>query len=117
MIPWFVVRQVSSYAEVTMAGLAVSYSIQIARELTKIAVALPGAPVKPGDIIRFPFGTTSFLRRPKPYGSFEVAANLSEMGIQTEATEDTEPDPYVFASVRGSDSSFSADGEGNVTAG
>lgn len=92
-----------------MAGLAVEYSKQIARELTKVAVSPPGFPASPGDLIVFPMGRVGLLRRERPYGSFNVVGTLEDLGIRTTVREDADPDPYIFATRGGSDISFNND--------
>jgi hypothetical protein len=96
-----------------MAGLEVEYSKQIARELTLIAVCLPGAPVSCGDIITFPHGQSGIwpFRKPAPYGSFTPISSLSNLGVAVETSEpDTDSDPYIFASRRVVDVAFDLSG-------
>ncbi|UHO40601.1 hypothetical protein H5J24_11955 [Chryseobacterium capnotolerans] len=44
-------------------SLQIKYSTEIAKELGKIAVYLPGEIIEVGDIIKFPYGKTGFLKK------------------------------------------------------
>lgn len=95
-----------------MAGLQIEYSKEIARELTKIAVVLPGSPVRIGDVLYFPFGRGGIwpFRKAKPRGSFDIVSDLSSMGMEFDLNPpDTEPDPYIFSSRGAVDVNFVAD--------
>lgn len=94
-----------------MSGLEIEYSRELAKELTKIAVVLPGQPVEVGDIIKFPFGKTGIFKTVRvPYGSFEHISNLKSLGISY--TESKSPrnksNPYFYASKNSVDPKFSA---------
>ncbi len=94
-----------------MSSLMIKYSKEIARELTEIAVVLPGAPVKLGDIIHFRYGTTGFpFYKPSPRGKFEVISGLQYLGISPEISEpDPNPDSYFYSSKRSVKVRFDAD--------
>jgi hypothetical protein len=84
-----------------MSGLQIQYSKEVARELTKIAVCLPGAPVSVGDVIFFPFGQSGVwpFRKAAPRGAFNLISSLSRLGVTAESTgPEEDPDPYIFAS-------------------
>lgn len=72
-----------------MSGLAVQYSKEIAKELAKIAVVLPGEPVEVGQIIYFPFGKKGIwpFRKPAPRGSLNIMTSLTELGISQTKTK------------------------------
>jgi len=103
-----------------MAGLAIQYSKEVARELTEIAVVRPGKPVEIGDIIHFPQGKTGtwFFKKAAPRGSFDVVSSLSELGIDFDlGPEDKSPDPFQFVSRKGVSAEFDANAEGDLGAG
>lgn len=84
-----------------MSGLQIMYSKEVARELTKIAVVLPGAPVEVGQIVHFPFGKRRIwpFRKPAPRGSFNVISTLENLNIQPQiSAPDGNGDPYIFSS-------------------
>ncbi len=86
-----------------MSGLQITYSKEVAKELTKIAVCLPGAPVKIGQIIHFPFGRSGIwpFRKPAPRGAFNLITTLQNLGMQPQETEpDNDGEPYIFSSRR-----------------
>jgi len=104
-----------------MSGLQISYSKEIAKELTKIAVVLPGSPVKVGQIIYFPFGGNRgiwpFLK-PAPRGSFNIVTTLSHLGVKEEASApESDGDPYIFSSRRSVKIDFSLSGTGSSAGG
>lgn len=93
------------------------YSKEIAKELTKIAVVLPGEALKVGQIIHFPFGRKGIwpFKKPAPRGSFNVITSLSELGLAVETSNwKKEPDPYIFASRKSVKIDFSIEGQGTV---
>ncbi len=84
-----------------MSGLQVKYSKEVAKELTKIPVVLPGAPVEVGQIIHFPFGRRGIwpFRKPAPRGAFSVITTLENLKIKPQiGPPDEDGDPYVFSS-------------------
>lgn len=84
-----------------MSGLQIMYSKEIAKELTKIAVVLPGAPVEVGQIIHFPFGKKGIwpLKKTAPYGAFNVITTLENLNVQPQISQpDADGDPYIFSS-------------------
>lgn len=98
-----------------MSGLQIQYSKEVAKELTKIAVCLPGSPVSVGDVIFFPFGKKGIwpFKEPAPLGAFNLITSLTALGVNAaEAAPDKEPDPYIFASrkVVGVDFSLAVEG-------
>lgn len=98
-----------------MAGLQIEYSKEIAKELTKIAVVLPGQKISVGDVITFPFGGSFF--GPKPRGSFELVTTLNNLGINPDMSgDDPDGDPYVFASRKGVEVDFDIDASGGAQA-
>ncbi|MEM8507685.1 MAG: hypothetical protein AAF717_07640 [Bacteroidota bacterium] len=98
-----------------MSGLAVMYSKEIAKELTKIAVVLPGEALEVGQVIHFPFGRKGVwpFRKPAPRGSFNIITSLDKLGIKiTKSKWKKESDPYIFASRKSVkiDANFGAQG-------
>ncbi len=84
-----------------MSGLLIKYSKEIAKELTKIAVVLPGAPIEVGQIIHFPFGKQGilFFKKPVPWGAFNVITTLANLDVTPQiGPPDLDGDPYIFAS-------------------
>lgn len=103
-----------------MAGLQVMYSKEVAKELTKIAVVLPGAPVEVGQIIHFPFGRRGIwpFRKPAPRGAFNVITTLSNLNVTPQISEsDPDGDPYIFSSRRTVKIDADFGGQGNIAAG
>ncbi len=87
-----------------MKSLQLQYSTEIARELGKIAVYLPGEKVTVGDIIRFPFGKRGFLQKVAPLGSFQKITDLNNLGIQNIPMQQSDtPDSYRFCSKQAVD--------------
>lgn len=62
-------------------SLQIKYSKEIAKELGKIAVYLPGEALEVGDIITFPYGKTSLFLRDTPLGSFKKISSLNELEV------------------------------------
>lgn len=90
------------------------YSKELAKELGKIAVYLPGEPIEVGDIITFPFGN-SILGRPRPIGSFKKVTSLKNLGITyPEPTYSNRPDTYRFASKNAVNIEFDLGGSANL---
>lgn len=86
-----------------MSGLQIKYSKEVAKELTKIAVVLPGAPVEVGQIIHFPFGKQGVwpFKKPAPRGAFNVITTLANLNVNPQVSQpDTDGDPYIFSSRR-----------------
>lgn len=86
-----------------MSGLQIKYSKEVAKELTKIAVVLPGAPVEVGQIIHFPFGKQGVwpFKKPAPRGAFNVITTLANLDVIPQiGPPDLDGDPYIFASRR-----------------
>lgn len=78
-------------------SLQIQYSKKIAKELGKVAVNLPGAAIKVGDIVQFPFGKGIF--RTAPFGSFTKITDLKGLGVNYDETENlNSPDSYQFSS-------------------
>jgi len=96
-----------------MSGLAITYSKEIAKELTKIAVVLPGEQLQVGQIIHFPFGRKGIwpFKKPAPRGSFNIITSLSELGLKNikKSSWKKEPDPYIFSSKKSVKIDFSFD--------
>lgn len=88
-------------------SLVKSYCKEISRELGKIPVYLPGAPVQIGDIIEF--GIDGQKR--KPIGTFKHVSDLKSLGVHYDVREDRHPDPYKYASKGGVEISFNADAQ------
>jgi hypothetical protein len=99
-----------------MSGLLIKYSKEIAKELTKIAVVLPGTPVDLGDIINFPFGNKSIFKIPSPTGSFEVINNLNNMKIKPVIDySDKEGDTYIYSSQESVSIEGSSKGKADIS--
>lgn len=99
-----------------MAGLEVMYSKELAKQLTKIGVVLPGDPVNIGDIIVFPHGKKGLwpFRRPAPIGSFHFISSLEKLGVKTQISDpDPDPDTYIFSSRKTVDTDFDFGADGN----
>ncbi|WP_298416836.1 hypothetical protein [uncultured Kordia sp.] len=81
-----------------MSKLQIKYSKEIAKELGKIAVCLPGEQVKVGDIIKFPYGKTLFGKT-RPMGTFKKITSLKKIGIKHDKPIfSNAPDTYYFTS-------------------
>ncbi|WP_027879255.1 hypothetical protein [Mesoflavibacter zeaxanthinifaciens] len=90
-----------------MSKLQIQYSKELAKELGKIAVYLPGEKVNVGDIIAFPFGK-SFLGKPRPLGTFKKITSLQKLNVKyTEPLFSNQPDTYQFSSKNAVDFNFS----------
>jgi len=84
-----------------MSGLQLIYSKEVAKELTKIAVVLPGAPVEVGQIIYFPFGRRGIwpFKKSAPRGAFNIITTLENLGVTSKVSKaDPDGDPYIFSS-------------------
>ncbi|SEE18592.1 hypothetical protein SAMN04487765_1689 [Tenacibaculum sp. MAR_2010_89] len=91
-----------------MPSLQTSYSKEIAKELGKIAVYLPGEEITVGDIIKFPYGKKLF--KSSPTGTFTRVTNLKNLGITyDEPKESVTPDSYQFTSKDSVDIHFNVD--------
>lgn len=103
-----------------MPGLQIIYSKELARELGKTAVVLPGTPVDVGDILYFPDGLKGIwpFRKRVPRGSFSVITRLSNLGVKPPISlPDPAPDPFIFASRKGVDVDFQLSAEGGGATG
>lgn len=95
-----------------MAALQIQYSKDIARELGKIAVYLPGEPVNVGDIITFPYGKTGIFNTKAPLGSFKKITTLKTLGIHHEEPEfSNHPDTYHYTSRKAVDIRYELGGK------
>lgn len=82
-----------------MKSLQIQYSKEVARELGKIAIYLPGEEIAVGDILTFPFGKRGLLKKAAPLGSFQKITNLKNLGVrQPKIQQSTTPDTYRFTS-------------------
>jgi len=91
-----------------MSSLQTSYSKQIAKELGKIAVYLPGEEITVGDIIKFPYGNKLFKNNPT--GTFSRVTNLKKLGVTySKPKESITPDSYQFTSKGSVDVHFNVD--------
>ncbi len=99
-----------------MKSLQIEYSKEIARELGKIAIYLPGEELQIGDIIRFPYGKTSIFKKVNPLGSFIKISSLSHLGITTPPTRKSKsPDSYRFTSKDGVQLQFGATAQASLS--
>ncbi len=81
-----------------MSKLQIKYSKEIAKELGKIAVYLPGEHLAVGDIITFPNGKSVFSKH-KPFGAFKKITSLRKLGVGYDEPEFSRtPDTYHFSS-------------------
>jgi hypothetical protein len=64
-----------------MSKLQIQYSKEIAKNLGKVAVFLPGEHIEVGDIITFPHGK-SLLGVSRPFGTFKKITSLKKIGIK-----------------------------------
>ncbi len=90
-------------------SLQIQYSKQIAKELGKVGVYLPGEDVKVGDIIMFPAGKKGIFKKSVPWGSFIRNTSLQALNIpfvETQPSPDT--NTYEFSSVKSVDSNINA---------
>jgi len=62
-------------------SLQIKYSTEIAKELGKIAVYLPGEIIHVGDIIKFPYGKARFLKKEAPVGAFTKISSLKNLDV------------------------------------
>ncbi|WP_103865708.1 hypothetical protein [Aquimarina sp. I32.4] len=84
-----------------MQSLQIEYSKEVARELGKIAVYLPGEDVAVGDILTFPFGKRGLLNKTAPLGSFQRITSLKNLRIgQPKVRQSESPDSYRFTSKK-----------------
>lgn len=92
-------------------SLHIQYSKEIAKEIGKIAVCLPGEPLKVGDIITFPNGT-SFFGRSRPLGTFKKVTSLENLEVTYKVIKYSKsPDSYQFTSKNSVNSDFQISGE------
>ncbi len=95
-----------------MATLQTQYSKDIARELGKIAVYMPGEDVSVGDIITFPHGKTGIFNKKAPLGSFKKISSLKHLGIHHRIPGlSNTPDTYQFTSQKSVDIHYNLNGE------
>ncbi len=82
-----------------MKSLQIQYSKEVARELGKIAIYLPGEEVEVGDILSFPFGKRGLFQKAAPLGSFQKITSLKNLGIYSMPIQKSKtPDSYRFTS-------------------
>ncbi len=82
-----------------MKSLQIQYSKEVARELGKIAVYLPGEEIEVGDILTFPYGKRGLLQKMAPLESFQKITNLRNLGIDYfKIQKSKSPDTYRFTS-------------------
>lgn len=99
-----------------MKSLQIQYSKEVARELGKIAVYLPGEEIEVGDILTFPYGKKGFLKKTAPLGSFQKITNLKNLGIHTIKTQQSKtPDSYRFTSKQAVQFQFGAGGNADLS--
>ena len=97
-----------------MSKLQLQYSKELARELGKIAVYLPGEQVNIGDIVTFPYGKT-FLGKSRPLGSFKKISSLEALGISfPEPQFSNTPDTYQFSSKNDVSIDFNLDNHADL---
>ncbi|WP_062053959.1 hypothetical protein [Aquimarina longa] len=90
-----------------MKSLQIQYSKEVARELGKIAVYLPGEEIEVGDILTFPYGKKGFLKKTAPLGSFQKITSLKNLGIsEVKVQQSKTPDSYRFTSKQAVDLQF-----------
>ncbi|MDO5968867.1 hypothetical protein Q4Q35_03525 [Flavivirga aquimarina] len=98
-----------------MSKLQIKYSKEIAKELGKIAVYLPGEHLTTGDIITFPNGKSMFSK-PKPFGTFKKITSLKKLGVNYDEPKFSKtPDTYHFSSKN--TVKFTSEINGNVDLG
>ena len=98
-------------------SLQIQYSKEIAEQLGKVAVYLPGQEIEVGDIIKFPYGRIGLFNKKVPFGSFTKITSLKNLGVKYVLPElSTTPDNYKFTSKESVvfDSSVSSDSSFNV---
>jgi len=82
-----------------MKDLQIQYSEEIARELGKIAVYLPGEKIDVGDIIKFPNAKPRLFGKKLPLGSFKKITTLENLGVKFKTPPFSgSPDTYRFSS-------------------
>lgn len=83
----------------TMSDLQIQYSSEIANELGKIAVYLPGENIQVGDIIKFPNAKSRLFRKKLPFGAFQKITSLEKLGVNFDMPKSSgSPDSYRFSS-------------------
>ena len=98
-----------------MSKLQIQYSKELARELGKIAIYLPGEHVSVGDIIKFPHGKVGFLRKKGPFGSFKKISSLKKLGVSYDEPQFLgTPDTYKFSSKNAVDFNFTTNGNADL---
>jgi hypothetical protein len=63
-------------------SLQIKYSKEIAKELGKVAVYLPGELIEVGDIIKFPNGRSGLFSKEAPLGTFIKISSLNNLGVK-----------------------------------
>lgn len=63
-------------------SLQIKYSKEIAKELGKVAVYLPGEIIEVGDIIKFPNGKTGIFSKGAPLGVFTKISSLNNLSVK-----------------------------------
>lgn len=97
-----------------MPSLQIQYSKELAKELGKIAVYLPGENVNVGDIITFPYGK-NFFGKSRPLGSFKRISSLKNLGISySKPLLSNTPDTYRLSSKNTVDFNFNIEGSANL---
>lgn len=96
--------------------LQIQYCKELAKELGKIPVYLPGEQIEVGDIITFPFGRT-FFGKSKPLGTFSKVSSLNKLGVAyNEPKNSGSPDTYSYASQNSVELDFSGEAHGEFPA-
>lgn len=70
-------------------SLQIQYSKELAKELGKIAVYLPGEQIEVGDIITFPYGRTGMFSKKVPFGSFKKLSSLKSLNVDAGTLEES----------------------------
>ncbi|QMU63798.1 MAG: hypothetical protein GKR88_05485 [Flavobacteriaceae bacterium] len=97
-----------------MSKLQIQYSKELAEELGKIAVYLPGEQVNVGDIITFPNGK-SFLGKSRPIGTFKKVTSLKNLDVKyTDPSFSRKPDSYQFSSKNAVNFNFNIDSNADL---
>lgn len=80
-------------------SLQIKYSKEIAKELGKVAVYLPGEIIEVGDIIKFPNGKTGVFSKEAPLGVFIKISSLTNLGVDYSTQDKPEAKhSYKFSS-------------------
>jgi hypothetical protein len=96
-----------------MPNLAIEYSRELARELGKIAVYMPGERVRPGDFLYFKDGRANWRKWwTVPWGSFEKISDLDFLKVEYSLDVPGPKDSYIFASRGRTAVNFTASASG-----